>query len=146
MFKHFEPIFFDTLGSSPFLGLSAVARGGFSRGWFWIWLKIGRFRGLGDPGWLSNHPKRWGGETPTFLDGLKAPRCRPDPENDRFSAKSQNTPLLNPPLATTENGGTQKFRQAAFGYLANRCGEQGVGLTCGEPVFNNDIRRGWVPG
>ena len=29
---------------------SAVARGGFSRGGFWIWLKIGRFRGLGGPG------------------------------------------------------------------------------------------------
>ena len=28
----------------------------------------------------------------TSLDGLKAPRGRPDPENDRFSAKSQ-TPL-----------------------------------------------------
>ena len=27
---------------------SAVARGGFSRGGFWIWLKIGRFRDLGE--------------------------------------------------------------------------------------------------
>jgi len=68
--------------------VSAVARGVFSRGGFWIWLKIGRFRGLGGPGGLLNHPKRWGAKPPTSLDGLKAPRGRPDPDNDRFSAKS----------------------------------------------------------
>ena len=31
---------------------SAVARGGFSRGGVWIWLTVGRFRGLGGPGGL----------------------------------------------------------------------------------------------
>jgi len=32
--------------------VTAVARGGFSKGEFGIWLKIGRFRGLGGPGVL----------------------------------------------------------------------------------------------
>ena len=32
--------------------LSAVARGGFSRGGFGIWLKIDSFRGVGGPGGL----------------------------------------------------------------------------------------------
>ena len=70
---------------------TAVARGGFSRGGFGIWLKIGRFRGLGGPGVLSNHPSRWGVSPPTSLDGFKATRGSPDPENDRFSAKSKTT-------------------------------------------------------
>ena len=43
---------------------SAVARGRFSRGGFWIWLKIGRFRGLGGPGGLQNLPKEVGGFAP----------------------------------------------------------------------------------
>ena len=34
---------------SPIFTGSAVARGGFSRGGFWIWLKTGRFRRLGGP-------------------------------------------------------------------------------------------------
>ena len=60
------------------------------------------FRCLGGPGRPGNLLKRWGMKPPTFLDGFKAPRGRPDPENDRFSAKSKTPPLLNPSLATAE--------------------------------------------
>ena len=30
----------------------------------------------------------WGPKPPTFLNGFKAPRSRPEPENDRFSPRS----------------------------------------------------------
>ena len=50
-----------------------------------IWLKICHFVSLGGPWGLSIHPKRSGAKPPTFLDGSKAPRDRPEPQNDRFS-------------------------------------------------------------
>ena len=37
------------------------------------------------------------GAGPVDLRGSRGPRGRPDPENDRFSAKSKTPPLLNPP-------------------------------------------------
>ena len=39
---------------------------------------------------------------PTILDGLKDPWGRPNPENDRFSAKSKTPPLLNSREMTLE--------------------------------------------
>ena len=45
------------------------------------------------------------GACPVDLRGSRGPRGRPDPGTDGFSAKSiqiQNTPMLNPPLATAE--------------------------------------------
>ena len=42
--------------------------------WVGLW-------GLGGPWGLENHPKMWGAKPPTFLDGFKAPRGRPDPKN-----------------------------------------------------------------
>ena len=49
-----------------------------------VLLKIGHFGDLGGPGGLYNHPKRCGASPPAFLDGFKATRGRPDPQNDRF--------------------------------------------------------------
>ena len=43
---------------------SAAARGGLSRGGFWIWLKIGRFRGLGGARVAFKPSKEVGGEAP----------------------------------------------------------------------------------
>ena len=40
--------------------------------------------------------KRWEAKPPTFLDGSKASRGRPDPQKDRFSVKSLNPNPLNP--------------------------------------------------
>ncbi len=42
---------------------------------------------------LKNHLKR---KPPTFSDGSKAPRGRPDPQKDRFSVKSLNPNPPNP--------------------------------------------------
>jgi len=44
------------------------------------------------PGGFKTIQKGWGASLSTFSDGFEVPRHRPDPENDRFSAKSQ-TPL-----------------------------------------------------
>ena len=71
------------------------ARRGFSRGRFWIWLKIGRFRDLGGPGGLPNHPERWGAKPPTSLDGFQSPPGPPRPRNGRCSAKFKSPLLLN---------------------------------------------------
>jgi hypothetical protein len=53
--------------------------GGYRRNHFF------NFQGLGGFWELLNHPKRSGASPPTFLYGFKAPRSRPDPENDRLS-------------------------------------------------------------
>ena len=71
------------------------ARRGFSKGMFWIWLKIGRFRDLGGPGGLPNHPERWGAKPPTFLDGFQSPPGPPRPRNGRCSAKFKSPLLVN---------------------------------------------------
>ena len=44
--------------------------------------------------------KREGLSPPTPLDGFEAPRGRPGPEHDRFSAKSKTT-LCEPPSGAT---------------------------------------------
>ena len=75
---------------------SAVARGGFSRGWVWDLAENRSVSGSGRPRGALKPSREVGGEAPTPLDGFKAPRCRPGPENDRFSAKSKN-PSAKPP-------------------------------------------------
>ncbi len=64
------------------------------------------FGGLGGPWGLSNHPKMWGAKPPTFLDGFKAPRGRPDPKNR--PKKSGQTAFRYPVRAKR-----RKFGQAA---------------------------------
>jgi len=55
-------------------------------------------------GWLWNDPKILGVSPPAFFDGFKAPRGRPDTENDRCSAKSKTPSLLNPRENGLRNG------------------------------------------
>ena len=76
------------------LHLSAVARGRFSKGGFWIRLRIGCFR---DPGGFKTIQRGGGGfAPPTSLDGLKAPPGPPRLRKRPIFSQIQNHPLLNP--------------------------------------------------
>ncbi len=54
------------------------------------------------PGGLQPSKKVGGRTPPTFLDGSRVLRGRPDPPNERFSAKSLNPHRLNPHRAAAE--------------------------------------------
>jgi len=78
-----------------------LPEGGLAEGGFWIRLKIGRFRGLGGPGWLLNHPKRWGLRPPPLWMVLKPTGAARTPKTTDFQP-NPNHPLPDPPLATAD--------------------------------------------
>ncbi len=81
----------------------AAARWGFSRWRFNDLMENLSFWGSGRlPGALEPS-KKVGGEASHLFEGSKAPRRRPDSQNERFSIKSLNPHRLNPHRAAADN-------------------------------------------
>jgi len=82
--------------SAPETNSKAISRG-FCRGGFGIWLKIGRFRGLGGPGGLKNYRKKGGGlRPPPLWMVLRPPGAAQTPKTTDFQPNPK-PPSAKPP-------------------------------------------------
>ena len=97
----------------------------------------GRSRGALQPS------REAGGQPSISLDGYQATQGRSDSENDKFSAKSKTTPLLNSRLATADKNLSKAVRQRL---VTKSHWSRGPNISCKSAVKYTDIGTKGPPG
>ena len=94
-----------------------LAEGGLAGGGFSDLMENRSFWGSGRPQAAQKPFKKVGGFAPYLLKGFWAARGCPETQNDRFSIKSLNPPLLDPPFGAPNQGYVTSRGWALFVFI-----------------------------